>query len=70
LGLERTRPPLSPVSCAEFLTAGKGEEDAVLAGTQDSLLAQVLLELAAQSMEHAGVSWWGHKQMARAFLFL
>jgi hypothetical protein len=41
--------------------AGKGanmtEEDALLAGTQDSLLAQVLLELAAQSMEHAGMSW-------------
>jgi hypothetical protein len=33
------------------------EEAAVLAGTQDSLLAQVLLELAAQSMEHSGVSW-------------
>jgi hypothetical protein len=43
------------------MTAGKGasitEEDALLAGTQDSLLAQVLLELAAQSMEHAGISW-------------
>jgi hypothetical protein len=40
---------------------GKGadaaEEEALLAGTQGSLLAQVLLELAAQSMEHAGISW-------------
>jgi hypothetical protein len=33
------------------------EEEALLEGTKDSLLAQVLLELAAQSMEHAGVSW-------------
>jgi hypothetical protein len=41
------------------LPAGKGftEEEALLAGTQDSLLTQVLLEMAAQSMEHAGISW-------------
>jgi hypothetical protein len=47
--------------CACLYTAGNSsaivEEEALLAGSQDSLLAQVLLELAAQSMEHAGTSW-------------
>jgi hypothetical protein len=44
------------------MSAGQGanlseDVEAPLAGTKDSLLAQVLLELAAQSMEHAGKSW-------------
>lgn len=34
------------------------EEEAALGGTQESVGAQVLLELAARSLEHSGVSWW------------
>jgi hypothetical protein len=33
-------------------------EEAALSGSKDSLQAQVLLELAAQSMEATGISWW------------
>jgi hypothetical protein len=61
--------PPQPVHCSTsrqhpctFITVGKDgniteEEEALLEGTKHSLLAQVLLELAAQSMEHSGVSW-------------
>jgi hypothetical protein len=32
-------------------------EEALLSGTHDSVAAQVLLELAVQSLQHAGISW-------------